>query len=71
MESEALKSLQWAMMELEQIGPPKKAHDGGCHPDAGCDGLCVDHANWIENYWRARKQLEQAGMWKQQAKEQR
>ncbi len=37
---------------------PEKAHEGSCHPDAGCDGLCMAHANVIHSRHAAKLLLQ-------------
>ena len=37
-----LEILEGLYLSLLHGPPPEKAHEGSCHPDAGCDGLCAD-----------------------------
>ena len=37
----AMEMIQGLYLSLLHAPPPEKAHEGACHPDAGCDGLCA------------------------------
>ena len=37
----SLKIIKGLYISLLHAPPPEKAHEGSCHPDAGCDGLCA------------------------------
>lgn len=43
-----VEELQAALLEaikyVEEL-IPSPSHPGSCHPDAGCDGACMDRAN--------------------------
>ena len=38
----AMGIIEGLHVSLLHAPPPEKAHEGSCHPDAGCDGLCAE-----------------------------
>lgn len=62
---ERIQELQ-LLLNVLQHDEPQKGHDGGCHPDAGCDGDC---ANYYYHWQEVRKAEAKLDVLRAQAKE--